>query len=287
MQIKSRTKNFLALTLLFYFAGTIYVFAANVDIKITEKYTNVSAGERLYFNVDIKYPENTSRKDLRLNYEILKDGKIIAQSNNLKAIETQLSFADFIVIPENATDGLYFIKAKVSDYENFNKEVSASFNIVKPAGIQIKGYFLITFIAVIFIGVILFIIQIYTTKKVGRTGRFAPHEYPNLPKRERLFYEIISDLIMQAHYRIGDKALELSGKIDGLIIDKENGRILEINRDPSEIIAMLVLEYERHFGAELKFMPRKIDKEIQEYLKPVNKNLEIINRYFKKNGKQK
>ncbi|GAF87267.1 unnamed protein product, partial [marine sediment metagenome] len=42
----------------------ICVSALSADIHISDKYTKVSADERIYFKVDIYYPENTVRKDL-------------------------------------------------------------------------------------------------------------------------------------------------------------------------------------------------------------------------------
>ncbi len=74
-----------------------FISALSVIVHVPEKYTDVVAGERFYFEIEVKYPENPSRKDLRLNYEILKDNEIIAQAKVLKAIETQASFMDFIL----------------------------------------------------------------------------------------------------------------------------------------------------------------------------------------------
>ena len=51
---------------------------------------------------------------------------MIAQSKVLKAIETQASFMDFIVIPESAKPGMHIIKVKITDYEGLSEEVEAS-----------------------------------------------------------------------------------------------------------------------------------------------------------------
>ena len=97
------------------------VSALSIVVHVPEKYTDVIAGERFYFEIEVKYPENPSRKDLRLNYEIMKDGEVIAQSKVLKAVETQASFMDFIVIPESAEKGMHIIKVKIADYEDLNE----------------------------------------------------------------------------------------------------------------------------------------------------------------------
>jgi len=140
--------------MIFFFIISIINLSSTSDLSIVvnvpEKYTDVIAGERFYFEIEIKYPENPSRKDLRLNYEILtQDGEIIAQSKVLKAVETQASFMDFIVIPESADSGLHIIKVKISDYEILSEEVEASFQVIPGGGGQIKMYFFILLGAVI------------------------------------------------------------------------------------------------------------------------------------------
>ena len=266
--------------LLFNFINITSVSAASISINIPEKYTNVHAGDRFYFKIEIKYPENQSRKDLKLDYEIFKGDKLIAQSKILKAVETQLSFVDSIVIPDNTEEGLYLIKAKVSDYEDFNKEVSASFRVSKPKGIQIKNYFLIVFWSVVLIGLILLAIQIHMAKRLGRRGRFAPHEYPDIPRKNRMFYEIISDIIGQMRYRVGDRALDIAKNIECLVIDEKDGKVIKIKKSPEKIIALLILEYEKHLGKKISFALRKPSKETKGRLAAVEKNLIIVRKYF-------
>ena len=150
---------------LFLFINIASVSALSIVVHVPEKYTDVQAGERFYFEIEIKYPENPSRKDLRLNYEIVdKENNIIAQSKVLKAIETQASFIDFIVIPESAGTGLHIIKVDVSDYETLSEEVSASFHVVSRGG-QLKLYFFILLGTTILVGILVLINII-----IGRRG---------------------------------------------------------------------------------------------------------------------
>ena len=134
------------------FASVTPAYALNIDVHVPEKYTDVEAGERFYFEIEIKYPENPSRKDLRLEYVIKKDDEVIAESKLLKAVETQASFMDFIVIPEGAEKGLHTINVKVADYEDLSEEISASFQVVDSKGNQLKLYFFILLGAIILIG---------------------------------------------------------------------------------------------------------------------------------------
>lgn len=143
----------------------VNVSALNLVVHVPEKYTDVVAGERFYFEVEVKYPENPSRKDLRLEYEILtQNGELVAQSKALKAIETQASFIDFIVIPEGSDPGFHIVNVKVKDYESLSEEVSASFNIKKAGGDEILLYLIAIIGAIILVG-ILVILTIVLKKK--------------------------------------------------------------------------------------------------------------------------
>jgi hypothetical protein len=105
--------------------------ALNLGIHIPEKYLEVVAGERLAFEVDIKYPENPGRKDLRMTYQIKKGGEVLSESKTLKAIETQSSFMDYMVVPGSLEVGTYTISNIVQDYVDLNENISASFRVIK------------------------------------------------------------------------------------------------------------------------------------------------------------
>lgn len=141
------------------------VSSLSISTHVPEKYTDVIAGERFYFEISIKYPENPRRKDLRLEYEILDiDGKLIAQSKVLKAIETQASFIDFIVIPESVNSGLHIINIKITDYESLSEEVSASFQVTKSSTEDIMLYLILILGAVLLVG-LLVIVTIFKVRK--------------------------------------------------------------------------------------------------------------------------
>jgi len=148
------------------FFSIVSVSALSVVVHVPEKYTDVQTGERFYFEIEVKYPENPSRKDLRLNYKIVDEkNNIIAQSKVLKAIETQASFIDFIVIPESAEKGLHIIKVEISDYEVLSEEVEASFNVVKQGSQQIKLYFFILLGVIIVVGILVVVNIIISRRK--------------------------------------------------------------------------------------------------------------------------
>jgi len=135
-------KIFVAIFLSWFFLGAAGVSALSVVVNVPEKYAAIKAGERIYFEVAIKYPENPRRKDLRLIYEITKDDEVVNQAKFLKAIETQASFMDYIVIPENSEEGLYSIDVKIQDYESLSEEVSTGFIVLAKLN-QMRIYFYI------------------------------------------------------------------------------------------------------------------------------------------------
>ena len=119
------------------------VLALNLVIHIPEKYLEVTAGERLTFELEVKYPENPVRKDLRLTYQIKKGNEVVSESKVLKAIETQSSFMDYMVIPESLEIGTYTIANKVQDYANLNEEVSTDFRVVKGKADLLKYIYIL------------------------------------------------------------------------------------------------------------------------------------------------
>lgn len=149
-------KNFFVIcsVAIFLLCPTSIVLALSVQVHIPEKYTDVKAGERLYFELEIRYPENPTRKDLRLEYEIVKDDEVIAKSKFLKAVETQASFMDYVVIPESAKEGLHEIRVQVKDYEKLSEEVSASFRVINKDN-ELKIYFYIIIGLIIVLGIVI------------------------------------------------------------------------------------------------------------------------------------
>jgi len=226
-------------------------FAMNVSVSIPEKYTTVQPGERLYFELAIKYPENKTRKDLRLHYQIVQNGNVLTQTKVLRAIETQASFMDFITVPMQIKAGSYVLNIVIEDYEHLHKEVSVSFAITpkrNPTLILAGGAVL----GILFLIVLLLIVQIAYTRTQWKKALKAQHDYTNIPLGRRIYYEMISDAIGQMRMRVGRQAIMIASNIDGLTISKD-GRVDNISKDPSEVIAELVRVYKNEFGKDVSF----------------------------------
>lgn len=151
--------------------------AINLAVRINDEYTQVIAGDRLSFEVDIKWPENSTRQDLRVEYQIIDpssddgyEGSVIASAKVLRAVETQTSYLDYIVVPENADSGKKVLKVVIEDYKDLNQEIFATFNVLKGAN-QIENYFYILIGAMGFV-VILVVAELFVlSRKLDRVAK--------------------------------------------------------------------------------------------------------------------
>lgn len=151
----------------------VYIFLINLSIfsalalsatvHVSEKYTEVLAGERLYFKAEIRYPENLQKKNLELTYKIItKEGEVIAQSDTLKVVHKGASFVDFITVPENSKEGTYAINIEVRD-KYLSGEAQANFYVIEYKIIHIEKYFII-FVPALLIITIFIILRLLLKK---------------------------------------------------------------------------------------------------------------------------
>lgn len=130
--------------------------ASSVVVYVPEKYAAVTPGERLYFEIEALYPENTHRQDFKVSYSITESGKEIASATFVKAVETQASFVDYVVIPKTAKSGIHVIDVMISsDDGSFKAGTSASFEVVSDFN-WIAIYLSILIAAVAIVGLMLF-----------------------------------------------------------------------------------------------------------------------------------
>ena len=244
--------------------------------------SKVAPGEFLPISVKLINFGEGRRVDVDVDYQILNSNNVVVFSQSeTVAVETTASFVKNIQIPLDLPSGEYIASSKIT-YEG--QEVPATSKFEFSVERKIAGIFVSQFIlygtVTILVGIAFAVLSRLIIKR--RASRSNPHEYSDVPKEERLFYEIISDIIMQMRSHKGDQAIQIAGKIDGLVINEENGRVLKINKDPAEIVALLILQYQKSFGKKMVFSPRESDKETKELLRPVEKNLDIIKKYFNK-----
>ncbi|OGG62182.1 hypothetical protein A3C87_01160 [Candidatus Kaiserbacteria bacterium RIFCSPHIGHO2_02_FULL_49_34] len=157
--------------LLLFFVSAPSVSAFSLTTRIGDQSTELKAGDRLYFDVEIKWPENDRRQDLRVEYQILSEGTVIASEKVLRAVETQASFLDYIVVPQNATEGMKMLSVILETYDQSLKEnISATF-YVAAAENKMLIYFIILAAAIALV-IMLVIVQI---AMIMRTQRAMVH----------------------------------------------------------------------------------------------------------------
>jgi len=162
-----KTKYFLTACVLLFLAMAILpgsVSAMSISVGIPEKYSEIKAGEKVYFETEVKWPENAGRKDLRIEYSVKnKASGEVAYLKVLKAIETQASFMDAISIPESVPPGTYKISAKFSDYGSLSEEVAASFRVSKNTN-SIQNY-LIAIIGILGVIAVFVVTELFVLTK--------------------------------------------------------------------------------------------------------------------------
>jgi len=200
--------------------------------------SRVAPGDFLPISVKLVNFGGGRRVDVSINYQIIdeNDEEVISQVETV-AVETTANFVKVIQIPYQIPSGKYRAVSSII-YEGQEVPAISQFEFTverKFAGIFVSQL-LIYGIVTVLIALAFAVVSRLIIKK-RRARRIAPHEYPDVSKEERIFYEIISDTIMQMRYRVGDQALELAGKIDGLVVDENNGKVLEIKKSPEKIVA--------------------------------------------------
>ena len=133
---------------IFLFAGALalpgFASAMSVTVSIPGDYSEIKAGSDVYFETDVKWPENNGRKDLRIEYSVKdKGGNEVAYSKVLKAIETQASFMDNITIPASVQPGMYKITVNLSDYKDLSQQAAASFYVAQNGDTMMNYLFII------------------------------------------------------------------------------------------------------------------------------------------------
>lgn len=214
----------------------------------------VAPGELLPISIKLANFGGGKRVDVLLQYSIFSSAEEkIYESNETVAVETTASFVKTIQIPFGTVSGIYTATTSII-YQGQVVPATSQFPFTverKILGIFQSDFFLYGFISIV-VGVLLVLFG-HALIKHRKTKRFIPFEYPDISHDQRIFYEILSDTIMEMRERVGDKALLIAANINGLKIDKETGRILDLTEHPSKIIATLVSEYEKLLGKKVSF----------------------------------
>jgi len=157
--------SFVALTA---FMAPSEAHAFSLTTRISDQTTELQAGDRLYCDVEIKWPENLRRQDLRVEYQILDGDQVIASEKVLRAVETQASFLDYIVVPTNTEPGLKRLNVILETYDESLKEnISATFYVMKGQNQLLIYFFILAGAIALVVSLVIFqIMMISRTQKL-------------------------------------------------------------------------------------------------------------------------
>lgn len=222
---------------------------AKVETASAGLSVKVAPGEILPVSIRLLNFGGGKKVDVMLNYGIFDgSGVQIYTATETVAVETTASFVKNIQIPPGTAPGIYVAKTFIT-YEGQLVPATAQFTFTVENKIfgLFQSDFYLYLVIIIIVGILAGFIGHYLIKR-RHYMRLSPQEYTDVPSKDRIFYEIISDTIMQMHYRVGDKAMEIAKSIEDLVIDENTGRVLQIKTDPAKIVALLILQYEKLLG---------------------------------------
>ncbi|PCI21337.1 hypothetical protein COB64_00440 [Candidatus Wolfebacteria bacterium] len=261
--------------------------AAQVKTDTGNLISRVAPGDFLPISVKLINFGSGRRVDVTITYQIFDARNIaVIQETETVAVETTASFVKFIQIPKDFSSGSYVAASSIAhEGQEVPATSSFQFDVEKKFGGIFVSQLIIIGIITLAIGLAFAVVSRLILKKY-RSSRFVPHDYSHILKDDRLFYEMISDTIMQMRHRVGDTAIDLASDIDGLTIDDNTGEVLKITKNPAKIIALLVLRYENELGEKVSFDLRKTDEETKARARPIDKNLVVVRKYFSKHDEK-
>jgi len=225
--------------------------------------TKVAPGESLPIAVKLSNFGGGQKVDVLITYSIFSNtGNKIYSTSDTVAVETTADFIKIAQIPTDASPGTYTAQTSIV-YPGQVTPATSQFSFTVER--KILGIFQSD---VVFYGGLTILVCLVSVSvghifvKRRRAVRLTPFDYSSIPHDQRTFYEILSDTIMEMRQRVGDDALLIATKIDGLSVDEKTGRVLLITEHPSKVIATLVAKYEELLGKKVSFSFRRQGKPI-------------------------
>jgi hypothetical protein len=214
----------------------------------------IAPGELLPISVKILNFGGGKRVDVTITYLITSEKNVeVYRATETVAVETTNSFVKTIQIPSDTAPGVYMAKTSIL-YKGQETPATTQFSFRVDR--KILGLFQNEFLlyggGTLLFSLLMAVIG-YSLIRHRASSRFGPIDYSHIPHNERVFYELISDTVLGMRQKVGDRALDIASRVEGLTIDEETGRIVKLTRSPSKIIAELVLGYEKTLGEKVSF----------------------------------
>lgn len=253
--------NFKTLKILFlfftFFVSVHPVFSQTngfINLVSESGSNKFSSGDFLSFSLKLVNFGSISRQDVTITYQITdSQNNEVYVSSETVAVDTTASFVKRIPLPDSLKSGLYTLSANLI-YPGQQQVATSKFTFSIES--KIGGFFISDLIiyGLSSITIIIFIIIIvyFFTRKLNKNRVFF-FNYSDKPKNEIVYYEILSDMINQMRFRIGNDAIELAQEIPNLQIDSRSGKVINIAKEPAKIIALLIHRFEEFSGHKMSF----------------------------------
>lgn len=218
----------------------------------------VAPGEFLSVSINLVNFTGQGSVDVQVNYRIIdaNTNEVYSESETV-AVETTTSFAKRFQLPKNMAAGIYTFASSLNYPGQETPAVSQLTFVVEK---KILGIFRSDFIFYLAALLAIIVASILVTSyivKINRKGKVVFYDYSEKPKNQRIYYQILSDIISEMRLRIGDDALKIAKDIPDLKINPVNGVVINVEKDPAKIIAQLISRYEQFSGQHISFPIRK------------------------------
>ncbi len=218
----------------------------------------IAPGEFLPISVKLVNFGSQKRVDVIVTYQILdNNGQQVFSEGETVAVDTTANFIKRIQLPKDIKPDTYTVQTSMKyPYQEapaiskFQIEVERKFGKFFISDLIIYG---LSILVIVVIAVIL----TYFLSRQKQDFNIDYHDYSDKPKDQMIYYEILSDIISEMRLRIGEDALKIAEDIPDLQIDNKTGLILNINNDPSKIIATIIARYEKLLGHKINISLRR------------------------------
>ncbi len=210
----------------------------------------IAPGEALPLRVRLANFGNQSKTDVSVTFRVVNAyGDLVALEEETIAIETTASIIRNITLPHNVPTGTYTVQVDVRyPGQQAPAQSSYQFRIEK----QIVGIFVSDALKYSLIVLLALLASVLAFRHFRRIQTASHYDYSNIPPHERIYYEIIGEIIHEMRLHDGDRVFTLVQKIPGLTVSA-GGRVERIPGNPTGAVATLVKEYERCFGKHANF----------------------------------
>lgn len=200
---------------------------------------------------------SATRADATVTYTVIDVQKnVLLSTTETVAVETSASFLHTLLLPRNIAPGQYTVQVSVT-YAGQEMPAVSSYQFIVER--KIGGFFisdLIRYGLFGLAGMLVVLYMVWLSEKYRHATRRV-HDYSDIPSTQRMYYEIISDIIQKMRVHEGDKALSMAGQLPGLVVNDESGEVINISGDPATIMASLVSGYEETFGKRINLSLKK------------------------------